>query len=45
MPLAYNLVISCGAWRSEAAQSRGSLTSLREKLIKIGRQGVSHGRY
>ncbi len=31
------------AWLREVAQ--GSLTTLREKLVKIGAKVVSHGRY
>ncbi len=31
------------AWPREVDQ--GSLTTLREKLVKIGAKGVSHGRY
>ena len=35
---------SCACWRPKTAQP-WSLTSLREKLIKIGAKVVSHGRY
>ncbi len=39
------LAISCGRWRCPRAAEPWSLTSLREKLIKIGAKVVSHGRY
>ena len=37
--------ISCGRWRCPKTAEPWSLTSLREKLIKIGAKVVSHGRY
>ena len=37
--------ISCARWRCRRRWRRWSLTSLREKLIKIGAKVVSHGRY
>ena len=37
-------VISCARWRAEPIKDC-SLTSLRERLIKIGAKVVSHGRY
>jgi hypothetical protein len=36
---------SCGRWRCRKAGAPWPLTSLREKLIKIGAKVVSHGRY
>jgi hypothetical protein len=36
---------SCGRWRCPRRRSCWSLTSLREKLIKIGAKVVTHGRY
>jgi hypothetical protein len=37
--------ISCARWRCPRQLLTGPLTSLREKLIKIGAKVVSHGRY
>jgi DDE family transposase len=37
--------ISCARWRTPEPIKVWSLTSLREKLIKIGAKVVSHGRY
>ena len=37
-------VISCARWRAEPIKDC-SLTSLRERLIKIGAKVVSNGRY
>jgi hypothetical protein len=37
--------ISCGPLTMPRSRNRGRLTSLREKLIKIGGKVVSHGRY
>jgi hypothetical protein len=39
------LAISCGRWQCTKVAEPWSLTSLREKLIKIGAKVVSHGRY
>jgi len=39
------LAISCGRWRCPKRAESWSLTSLKEKLIKIGAKVVSHGRY
>ena len=37
--------ISCGRWRRPRPIKDRLLTSLKEKLIKIGAKVVSHGRY
>jgi hypothetical protein len=37
--------ISCGRWRRRSRSRTWSLTSLKDKLIKIGAKVVSHGRY
>jgi DDE family transposase len=37
--------ISCECWRCPRRRNRGHLSSLREKLIKVGAKVVSHGRY
>ena len=37
--------ISCARWRQPEPIKDWSLTSLKEKLIKIGAKVVSHGRY
>ena len=38
--------ISCARWRGTPEPIKNwSLTSLKEKLIKIGARGVDHGRY
>ena len=37
--------ISCARWRPPASIKDWSLTSLKDKLIKIGAKVVSHGRY
>ena len=36
---------SCARWRRPSRSRTWSLTSLKEKLIKIGAKVVSHGRY
>ena len=36
---------SCARWLRRSRSRAGSLTSLKEKLIKIGAKVVSHGRY
>jgi hypothetical protein len=36
---------SCGRWLCPRRSSKWSLTSLKEKLIKIGAKVVRHGRY
>ena len=36
---------SCGDWRRRGPVSDWSLSTLKEKLIKIGAKVVSHGRY
>ena len=43
--LAYNVGNFMGTLAMPEAAERWSLTSLREKLIKIGARVVSHGRY
>ena len=43
--LAYNSATSCARWAMPKTADPWSLTSLREKLIKIGAKVVSHGRY
>jgi DDE family transposase len=42
---AYNLGNFIRTWRCPKTAQRWSLTSLREKLIKIGAKVVRHGRY
>jgi hypothetical protein len=37
--------ISCARWRRRSRSRGWSLTSLKDKLIKIGAKVVSHGRY
>jgi len=37
--------ISCARWRRPSRLRTGSLTSLREKLVKIGAKVVRHGAY
>ena len=38
-------VTSCARWRRPEPIKDWSLTSLKEKLIKIGAKVISHGRY
>jgi hypothetical protein len=44
-PRLITLATSCERWRRPKAAEPWSLTSLREKLMKIGAKVVSHGRY